>query len=109
MLQAYCLVLLSEHRELNVAVGIALDARWTAMGSEGGSEDLLVLQVDNWTEQLVADAAKAKEDFDILRSDRLMLSDFHATNYPDRDRKMSYRKKRRQHPNRAHPMNPKKR
>ncbi|THD50404.1 MAG: hypothetical protein E8A46_18370 [Bradyrhizobium sp.] len=109
MLQAYCLVLLSEHRELNVAVGIALDARWTPKGSEGGSEDLIVLQVDSWTDQMVADAAKAKEEFDILRSDRLTLSDFHATNYPDGDHKMSQLKKRRKHRSRMNPMKPRKR
>ena len=82
MLQAYCLVLLSEHRELDTAVGVSFDAPF----GRGGSEDLIVLHVDNWTDEMIVDANKAKEDFDILRrADRLNFSDFHTTNYPDRD------------------------
>jgi hypothetical protein len=87
MLEAYCFVLLSERRELDTAIGIALDARWTERGSQGGSEDLVVIHIDDWTDDLIADAAKAKETYDILRSDRLMVSDFHTTNYPDRHEK----------------------
>jgi hypothetical protein len=54
MLKSYCLVLLSEQRQLETAVGIAVDAHWSQTGRRGGSEDLMAIQVDDWNEEMVA-------------------------------------------------------
>lgn len=82
MLRAYCLVLLSEQRQLNTAVGFATDAHSTQTGRKGGSEDLMAIRVDEWTEELLADAAEAKEHYDVLRSGRLIQSNISRDEYP---------------------------
>ena len=37
---------LNEHRQLNRAVGIGIDASSKVTGRQGGSEDLVALQID---------------------------------------------------------------
>jgi len=71
MLEAYCLVLLSQHRHLNTAVGIALDAHSSQTGRRGGSEDLYAIRIAEWTPELEAEATRLKEAYDILREERL--------------------------------------
>lgn len=95
MLQAYCLVLLYMHRDIDVVVGIAMDARWTEMGNTGGSEDLMAISVDEWTDEMVADALKAQEDYDIYREDKMQYSHVQATNYPSKTASAS--KQKREH------------
>jgi hypothetical protein len=82
MLQAYCLVLLSEQRQLKTAVGIAVDASSMQTGRPGGSEDLVALRVDEWTDQLLSRAADARERYDVLRTGRLVESHISANEYP---------------------------
>jgi hypothetical protein len=82
MLHAYCLVLLSERRDLNTAVGVAIDASSAQTGRPGGSEDLIAFRVDEWTDSLVAAAAQAKEDHDILQSSRLITTRAARNEYP---------------------------
>jgi len=71
MLEAYCMVLLSQHRHLNTAVGIAFDAHSSQTGRVGGSEDLFAMRIDEWTPKLEAEAARLREAYDILREERL--------------------------------------
>jgi hypothetical protein len=72
MLRSYCVVLLAEQRQIKTAIGVAVDAHWTQTGRRGGSEDLIAIQVDDWNEQMLADIAKAKEEYSILLEDRLI-------------------------------------
>ena len=72
MLEAYCFVLLSEQRQLKTAVGIAIDASSMKTGQVGGSEDLMAIRVDEWTDELLSQVAEVKERYDILRSERLI-------------------------------------
>jgi hypothetical protein len=82
ILEAYCLVLLSEQRRLKTAVGIAVDASSMKTGRRGGSEDLMAIQVDEWTGQLLTAAAEAKERYDVLRVERLVESHLSGNEYP---------------------------
>lgn len=43
MLETYCIGVLFKNRQLNTAVGIALDAHWSQTGRRGGSEDLMAI------------------------------------------------------------------
>ena len=83
ILHAYCLVTLSENRQLKRVVGIALDASSKVSGREGGSEDLLALEVPEWTPSLEAQVREARQEFDIMDSDRLAKSTMAIAEYPD--------------------------
>lgn len=108
MLQAYCLALLHKYRDIDVVVGIAMDARWTEKGHEGGSEDLMAVSVDEWTDELVADALKAQETFDIFREDKMQYSHMHATNYPNKAGSASKQKRTSRHRKKNNPFRPQK-
>jgi hypothetical protein len=82
MLRSYCVVLLSEQREIKTAIGIAMDAHWTQTGRRGGSEDLMAIQVDDWNDQMLADVARAKEELSILQEDRLINTHTSHDEYP---------------------------
>ena len=82
MLKSYCVVLLSEQRQIKTAIGIAVDAHWTQTGRRGGSEDLMAIQFDDWNEEMLADAARAKEHYSVLQTDRLITSHFSREEYP---------------------------
>lgn len=106
MLQAYCLVLLWKYRQIDTVVGVALDARWTEKGREGGSEDLIAVSVDEWTDEMIAEAGKAQEQYDIYREERLQYSDFHATDYPNPVGSTSKQKQRSRHRKKNNPFRP---
>jgi hypothetical protein len=82
MLDAYCINVLAEHRHLNIAVGIAIDASSLQTGRRGGSEDLMAIQIDEWTDELLVEAAAAQEKFDVLRKERLNLTELRRSEYP---------------------------
>jgi hypothetical protein len=82
MLRSYCVVLLSEQRQIKTAIGIAVDAHWTQTGRRGGSEDLMAIQVDDWNEQMLSDVARAKEELSILLEDRLINTHTSHDEYP---------------------------
>jgi hypothetical protein len=81
-LEAYCSSLLYKHRELNTAVGIALDAHSSQTGRRGGSEDLMAIRIDEWTPELEADVVKRREAYNILQEDRLMVKRVEHDEFP---------------------------
>lgn len=82
MLRSYCVVLLCEQRQLKTVIGVAVDAHWTQTGRLGGSEDLMAIQVDEWTNEMLADVAKAKEEYSILLEERLINTHTSHDEYP---------------------------
>ena len=97
MLESYCFVLLSEHRNLNTAVGIAMDAHSSQTGRRGGSEDLFAMRIDNWTDEMVAEAAEAKKHYDILQEERLIKQNLSRDEFPILDEKTDDRRKWSKH------------
>jgi hypothetical protein len=71
MIETYCMALLSDHPHLKTVVGIAVDASWIQAGKIGGSEDLMAIQVEEWTDELRQHVAEAREHYDVLQPDRL--------------------------------------
>jgi hypothetical protein len=61
MLEAYCLTVLHNHRHLNTVVAIGIDAHSSQTGRKGGSEDLFAMRIDEWTDEMVANALEAKK------------------------------------------------
>jgi hypothetical protein len=82
MLEAYCLVVLHENRRLNTVVAIGIDAHSSQTGRKGGSEDMFAMRIDEWTDELVASALKAKEHYDILREERLVKQNISRDEFP---------------------------
>lgn len=82
MLETYCSAVLHEHRELNTAVGIALDAHWSQTGRQGASEDLMAVRIDEWTPALEAQVMEMREAFDVLQKDRLEIKQVSHDEYP---------------------------
>jgi hypothetical protein len=82
LLEAYCLVVLYENRHLNSVVAIGMDAHSSQTGRKGGSEDLFAMRIDEWSDELIADAVEAKEHYDILRTERLIKQRISRNEYP---------------------------
>lgn len=71
MLHAYCLHMLHENRGLKRALGIGIDASSKVTGRQGGSEDMLALEVETWTPALENQVAELRETFDIMRPENV--------------------------------------
>jgi len=82
MLETYCATVLYENRHLKRMVGIALDASSQITGREGGSEDLVVFEVDEWTPELEAQVNQRRMQYDILDPKRLRKTRRHYDEYP---------------------------
>jgi hypothetical protein len=82
MLHAYCLNALSENRQIKRAIGIAIDASSRVTGRKGGSEDLLALDIEQWTPCLEEDLREARKKFDIMRPDRVKRGVASVEEYP---------------------------
>lgn len=81
-LYAYCLAALQANRGLRRMLGIAIDGPASLSGREGGSEDLLLLQVDEWTPALEAEATRLRDQLNILNPARLRMSRSSTVEYP---------------------------
>ncbi len=66
LLEIYGFALLEKYRELKRIVGIATESR-TEIAKGGSSEDLLVIEPQEWTPEFLAQLEEAKEKLDILR------------------------------------------
>jgi hypothetical protein len=99
ILHAYCLHTLYEHRSVTRVVGIALDASSKVTGRTGGSEDLIGLEIFEWTSDMEKEVQELKERFDIMRPGRPIKSYLSADEFPQvglglSNRKMSRRQRR---------------
>ena len=42
----------------------------------------MAVQIDEWTDELLAEAAAAKEKFDVFQKDRMTFTDIQRSQYP---------------------------
>ncbi|MDB5602043.1 MAG: hypothetical protein JWN71_4087 [Xanthobacteraceae bacterium] len=98
ILHWYCMTLLSEHRDIQTAVGIAIDASSAQTGRRGGSEDLIAVHAGEWTDELLADIAAARKHYDILREDRLVKTNYSRHEFPIPQRPKQFAGPHRQAP-----------
>lgn len=87
MIEAYCMALLSDHPRLKTVVGIAVDASSIQTGRIGGSEDLMAVQIGEWTDKLRQQVAEARERYNVLQPDRLKKTHFSRDEFPTLDGK----------------------
>lgn len=74
MLHAYCRVALLEHQMAKRVVGIALDASPKMTSRRGSSEDIMFLEISEWTEQLIAETRDIQQKAEILLPSKLKKS-----------------------------------
>jgi hypothetical protein len=79
MLHTYCYAVLCENRNVKRAVGIALD---TPDRTPGCSEDLLVMEINEWTPELEQDIARRRALYDILDPAALVYRHETGSEYP---------------------------
>ena len=65
-LKAYCQVGLFLNRSLKRMVGVAVAASSKITGRRGGSEDLMMVQITEWTPELEAETIELREQAEIL-------------------------------------------
>ena len=82
MLHAYCLFTLSENRQLERAIGLGFDASPKVTGRKGGSEDMLALEVPEWTPGIEAQVKELREKFDVMDPKRVVKSAVSTDEYP---------------------------
>ncbi len=81
-LWAYCLNVLSDNRNLTKVIGIAIDASPEITGRRGGSEDILMMEVPNWTDTLGQQAERMREAFGIFDPHGVEQSAISGQEYP---------------------------
>ncbi len=66
ILETYCYVALHENRQFKRVVGVAIDASSRVTGRQGGSEDLIAVEVAEWTPELEREVQERRRHFDVL-------------------------------------------
>jgi hypothetical protein len=83
MLHAYCLHIFSQNRQLKRIVGIAMDASSKVTGRQGGSEDIMAIEIKNWNPELEAEAQELTEKFDVMRPERIKRGGISVQEFPE--------------------------
>ncbi len=79
MLETYCLATLHDHRELEMCVGLAVNA----LSGEGSSEDLIAIEQLDWTTEEVEYLRQTRKHYEILLAPlRLAQSAIFMTEFP---------------------------
>lgn len=86
-LEVYCLANLQKYKSIKNCVGIALDCRKNIRSGDGGSQDLIMIQVDEWDEQFEKEVNQMKEDWDVFAPGRLKMSSQQTAQFPEVERK----------------------
>ena len=95
MLETYCYSVLYDHRGLKCAVGIAIDASSRVTKRRGGSEDLIAVEVEEWTDELERGVRESRAHYDVLQSHRLRGYTSHIDEYPQPNMPFPNRQQRR--------------
>lgn len=82
LLQAYCEAALYDNRHLKRMLGIAVDASEQVTGRLGGSEDLMLLEIAEWTPEHERDVERLRKGAGILKAARLRRGGIHVSEFP---------------------------
>lgn len=94
MLETYCYSVLHEHRNLKRAVGIAMDGSNKTSEGRGGSEDLMAIEITEWTDQLSADVQERRKFHEVLVPSRLQYGRHQTQEYPPASEKPTRQQRR---------------
>lgn len=90
MLHAYCRVALLQHRMAKRIVGIALDASPKQTNRTISSEDILFMEVDEWTEEMITDTLDIQQKAEILLPSKLTPSFMRPKSVAELDHRKRY-------------------
>ena len=79
MLETYCYAVLQGNRQIKRVVGIAMDK---PDGSRGRSEDLLAVEVTEWTSELDEDVTRRRSVHEVLVQGRMLHRSAQSWEYP---------------------------
>lgn len=96
LLKAYCEVALYDNRHLKRMLGVAVDASEQVTGRKGGSEDLLLLEIDKWTPEHESDVKRLRKQGGILVPARLRRGGISVSEFPPTPSRQSYHGNRSQ-------------
>lgn len=82
MLQAYAMALAHKFRHLERVVGITTEPPSKATGISGSSEDLILFEPIEWTQELEAEVERLRFHFDIFPDKRPKFFLHHEEEYP---------------------------
>ncbi|MBI5197639.1 MAG: hypothetical protein HZA19_03420 [Nitrospirae bacterium] len=82
MLEAYCMGVLKKFLHLKRVIGIATEPPPTGDNSMDFSEDMIMIEQLNWTPEQEAEVDKMCRQFEILKEDRVNVSNFGLEEYP---------------------------
>lgn len=82
LLRAYCEVALFDNRHLKRMLGIAVDGPAGKGVPEGGSEDLMLVEIDDWTPETEAEVIRMRKSLGILVASRLRPGRITTREYP---------------------------
>lgn len=81
MLMAYAMNIIRKHQHLKRFVGIAMEP--PADAREGCSEDMVFFEPREWTAELVAEAERLRNHYDVVREGRATESPMRDQEYPE--------------------------
>lgn len=82
ILSTYAYAILRRNRNLKRAIGIAMEGPHGATHPSGGSEDLIMLEVDEWTDDLISEVKEAELLYGVMDESRVNRSNVSAQEYP---------------------------
>jgi len=83
MLRAYCMGHYRKNQHVERVIGIAMEPPPEVTGREGMSEDLLLFEPHEWTNDLETETVELCEMYDILKEGRVKESYTQDNEYPD--------------------------
>lgn len=83
ILATYAYAILRRQKQLKRAIGIAMEGPGGASVEHGSSEDLVMIEVDEWTEELTQEIIDREELHDVMRENRVKYSNISTQEYPE--------------------------
>ncbi len=83
ILATYAYAILRRHRNLKRVIGIAMEGPGGSDLRQGTSEDLVMLEVEKWTDELIEEVEEREKLYDVMRDKRVNYSAVSTQEYPD--------------------------
>lgn len=96
ILATYAYAVLRRHRHLKRAIGIAMEGDGSPHHDSGSSEDLALLEVEEWTQSLEQEVIENERLFDVMRDERVEFSTFSVQEFPPMHKPLAEKKSRQQ-------------
>lgn len=82
LLYAYCLHYANKNRHIKRFIGMAVEPPASVTGKKGSSEDLLMVEIDDWDEETVRAAEKGAEICNIGKPENMTLGRLQGDEFP---------------------------